>query len=779
MSRLTDVVFSLKTDIGTTMEVLPASEDKSKILRILDLENFTSPEDLENIIPRSSSVLEISVSDVIYHINNRSLSTDDREETSNMFSVSSILSKSMEGKSNRSVPEHSILSPDNPDRAVSKRPFLAEPGLTIEKVQQASGLTVNTNTDDGTSERSGSGGMLFCQRKNQQSDSGGTNSDFQFSEDGQAAFGGSGGYSLHDDADEDDDGDDSRPSLYQVLDGPMRAPDTSVSKMGNTSASFDEKGQHDHSISAVNADESCSPFNKVFGGLNIDTTPLVVDNGEAFVEVKLQRPDMVAVTSIACVANFAICSLVDGSLNVINMVNGVSEFVPPPYGATSADQSMKVVPIEAPIGTNSVYAGVSFSGDVYKTSAAYAGIKFKGQGFLSAARDGSVGVWSLPVDPIREQKEANARSGIDDGGKYPYNGWKIAHSHGNNCPVKTLLISTSTSSQNFSADGPPGRAHLFASNTSWQICSGDVRGCLSVYRGDGVLTAQSSAKSATNNTRTGSMGYQNLNSESVRSLQNQLLGVGGISALCSVGCNHLRGLSPDNPGSVEVLSNIPSSVAVGTTSGSLLVIDTNTGQPTYRVDGHKPAGISHVAARGVHEIVSSGNDRVVKVWDIRTQHPVTTTSLSRAPMTSLVLSGSDGAANGSDNLIYAGSADGEVRMWDLRYDNVDPALIFRGHTDRVTSLIIPGIKERTMIVSSALDGTVRTWDSTRGVCTQIITPFGSSSGVASVSMSKLSGLAASSPSMKFQTDHENQNLGDVYWIACKSTCGKAAIFMNK
>ena len=100
MSRLTDVVFSLKTDIGTTMEVLPASEDKSKILRILDLENFTSPEDLENIIPRSSSVLEISVSDVIYHINNRSLSTDDHEETSNIFSASSVLSKSMEGKNN-------------------------------------------------------------------------------------------------------------------------------------------------------------------------------------------------------------------------------------------------------------------------------------------------------------------------------------------------------------------------------------------------------------------------------------------------------------------------------------------------------------------------------------------------------------------------------------------------------------------------------------------------------------------------------------------------------
>ena len=85
-------------------------------------------------------------------------------------------------------------------------------------------------------------------------------------------------------------------------------------------------------------------------------------------------------------------------------------------------------------------------------------------------------------------------------------------------------------------------------------------------------------------------------------------------------------------------------------------------------------------------------------------------------MTCLVIS-SNGGDGGTDNLIFAGSADGEVRMWDLRFDNVDPSLTFKGHTDRVSSLLIPGIKDRSMIVTSSLDGTVRTWDSTVGVLT--------------------------------------------------------------
>ena len=50
----------------------------------------------------------------------------------------------------------------------------------------------------------------------------------------------------------------------------------------------------------------------------------------------------------------------------------------------------------------------------------------------------------------------------------------------------------------------------------------------------------------------------------------------GRFGLCSIGCDHLRGLHPDNPGSVEELRSIPSNIAIGTTSGCLLVVDTST-----------------------------------------------------------------------------------------------------------------------------------------------------------------------------------------------------------
>ena len=69
-----------------------------------------TPEDLENIVPRSQSVLEISVADVIYHINNKSLSCD--MDDSDMFGLSKVMSRS------RDVQAHASRQSPPPNAAV-------------------------------------------------------------------------------------------------------------------------------------------------------------------------------------------------------------------------------------------------------------------------------------------------------------------------------------------------------------------------------------------------------------------------------------------------------------------------------------------------------------------------------------------------------------------------------------------------------------------------------------------------------------------------------------
>ena len=177
-----------------------------------------------------------------------------------------------------------------------------------------------------------------------------------------------------------------------------------------------------------------------------------------------------------------------------------------------------------------------------------------------------------------------------------------------------------------------------------------------------------------------------------------------------------------------------------------------------------------------NEIVSCGNDRTVRIYDTRTNHPVAVTSLSRASMTCLSVCGPD------DTHIFAGSADGGIKMWDLRYDNVEPSMTYNGHTDRITGLIV--VQKRGCMVTSSLDGTVRTWDYVNGECTQTMNPF-KSSGVENLSLSFSSGLVANSPARKLvEQKHEgspfshSSNNNDIQWLSARSTCGKIHIWRS-
>ncbi|KAL4116000.1 hypothetical protein PRIC2_013002 [Phytophthora ramorum] len=111
-------------------------------------------------------------------------------------------------------------------------------------------------------------------------------------------------------------------------------------------------------------------------------------------------------------------------------------------------------------------------------------------------------------------------------------------------------------------------------------------------------------------------------------------------------------------------------------------------------------------------LVTAGNDRVVKVWDSSFRgnggvlQPVQELREHGGPVQCVSLGGP------ADPNICTGAADGQVRVWDLRYAQRGPRLTLRGHTGPVTRLQ----RDFTKLVSAGEDGWLRVWDMHSGMC---------------------------------------------------------------
>uniref|UniRef100_H3HAN8 Kinesin motor domain-containing protein n=1 Tax=Phytophthora ramorum TaxID=164328 RepID=H3HAN8_PHYRM len=111
-------------------------------------------------------------------------------------------------------------------------------------------------------------------------------------------------------------------------------------------------------------------------------------------------------------------------------------------------------------------------------------------------------------------------------------------------------------------------------------------------------------------------------------------------------------------------------------------------------------------------LVTAGNDRVVKVWDSSFRgnggvlQPVQELREHGGPVQCVSLGGP------ADPNICTGAADGQVRVWDLRYVQRGPRLTLRGHTGPVTRLQ----RDFTKLVSAGEDGWLRVWDMHSGMC---------------------------------------------------------------
>jgi hypothetical protein len=232
-------------------------------------------------------------------------------------------------------------------------------------------------------------------------------------------------------------------------------------------------------------------------------------------------------------------------------------------------------------------------------------------------------------------------------------------------------------------------------------------------------------------------------------------------------------------------------LALGTTSGLIAVVDINAGKSIFTAEGHA-SQVTKLVPVKQNVFLSAGYDRMMKLWDVRMRHAISTVGKmsatgggggvggsgggggsgavggTAATAASSLLGGAatgvggtaGGAASASaaaatggsklyeerslggymlkrcasaaisevvvggwDNaLVISASADGQLRMWDLKYDLHNPCTTIDAHRDRVTSILWNNQEE---FYTSSYDGFVCAWDSIHARCTYRLQVFGS------------------------------------------------------
>lgn len=105
-----------------------------------------------------------------------------------------------------------------------------------------------------------------------------------------------------------------------------------------------------------------------------------------------------------------------------------------------------------------------------------------------------------------------------------------------------------------------------------------------------------------------------------------------------------------------------------------------------------------VSKRGQELLLSGSDDGYIGIWDPRQKAAVDFMDTG-FPVTAVVLAE-------AGNEIYSGGIDNDIKVWDVRKQEVIYTL--RGHTDTVTSLEIS--PDSQTLLSNSHDSTVRTWD---------------------------------------------------------------------
>jgi WD40 repeat protein len=108
-------------------------------------------------------------------------------------------------------------------------------------------------------------------------------------------------------------------------------------------------------------------------------------------------------------------------------------------------------------------------------------------------------------------------------------------------------------------------------------------------------------------------------------------------------------------------------------------------------------------------LVSAGDDRTVRIWDLNRLACTRVLTGHDAPIPAISVR-ADGL------MVASASRDNTIRLWDVRTGS--PQLTLKGHDDDVSGITFIGSGEQ--LVSASYDGTLRWWDVGSGTCLRVI-----------------------------------------------------------
>ncbi|MGV9773332.1 protein kinase domain-containing protein [Streptosporangium sp. NPDC003464] len=165
-------------------------------------------------------------------------------------------------------------------------------------------------------------------------------------------------------------------------------------------------------------------------------------------------------------------------------------------------------------------------------------------------------------------------------------------------------------------------------------------------------------------------------------------------------------------------------------SPSTIPLGMPVGRPfTARTD--EASSVEAVTEIEGRQVVVSGGDRVVRVWDLATRKETGRPFTAHNTGAHAVVTELDGRP-----VVVSGGGDSAVRVWDLatRKETGRP---FTAHTGGIASVVVTDLEGRRVIVSAGGDNTVRVWDlATRE---QVGRPFTHTVAAESVVVTELEG----------------------------------------
>eukprot|EP00808_Paulinella_micropora_P021872 g71720.t1 len=143
-------------------------------------------------------------------------------------------------------------------------------------------------------------------------------------------------------------------------------------------------------------------------------------------------------------------------------------------------------------------------------------------------------------------------------------------------------------------------------------------------------------------------------------------------------------------------------VVLGAKDFSLTVyhLETPHAEPARVLKGHR-GEVLCVALDGVGDLLASGSaDNDVRVWDVQQHEPLSVLSHHTGKILCV-------AFDSSRRYVVSGSDDFTIRIWDLEQGKGQPPRVFSAHTNAVTCVAI--YTSINLLVSGSADKTVRVW----------------------------------------------------------------------